>query len=652
MTINKIVLSALFTATCLTPAAASAGSFYAFGDSLVDNGNITRVYGVPFTYIEGANAQYYYQSHFSNGPTWAEDLPGLTGLNFSTANDVAVGGAFTGPLDVGGTIYNNISNVEGLPVPLPSFAEEVASFAASGKRFAPGDVAGVWIGANNYFIAAGEIAADPLAAENIITGAVTQAIGQTSAGVAELIGLGARTLIVQNLPPLGYTPDFNADPLPDIEVADAISAAHDAALSGAMYELHEQTGANIIVVNEAQLFSELLANPAAYGKTNITDACVDTPSCRSAPTAVQNQYLFWDSVHPTEGTHLIIAEYTAADLNALRSLAVPAELAAYGAADFSESLTGRIDALRAGASGLAVNLPQQNMTAQLGGSDLAAPPMDDHRLSAFLTGSYDFGSQKSNAGTNGFTYNVGSITGGVDDRLIDGFVLGAAFGYGTDHATVAEGGATTGINAYQLGVYAAVTQPQFFLNSTFALGFDGYNDKRPGVLAGNVTAKPKGTSYDIDFDGGLTGHFGGLTAGPVAGINAAQVNIDSYTETGDAALTQSVIAQSYTRNIADIGIAASGDVSLAGIDLHPQGRLTANDLLSGNGGTIYSVFTDEPINPLTSTYATKGKYWGEFAASVSANITDCLSIGAKFETTFAKEDGDDHEVSGNLRYSF
>ncbi len=656
--ISRHVAPWLFAATCLTPVAAQAGSFYAFGDSLVDNGNIPRVYNVPFSYIEGSLAPYYDNGRFSNGPTWAEIFPGLTGLSFSAANDVAVGGAFTGPLVVPtgpsttGT-FNNLSNTEGLPVPLPSFDEEVTNFAAAGGHFGAGDVAGVWVGANNYFIAASEISANPSAATAIVTAAVTQDIGQIGIGVSGLIGLGARTLIVQNLPPLGDTPDFNstADQLNGTTyLVNEIASSHDTGLSEEMQSLHSTTGANIIVVNEAQLFNEVLANPAAFGISNTTTACVSVTACLTGTTATQDTYLFWDGVHPTAGIHQFIAEYSAADLNGLRALTAPAQIAADGQAAFSGQLSARMGDLQAGATGFALNLPDHNMVAELGAND-SAPEAQLGKLSGFISGGYSYGNRTASPVTSGFTYNVDSFTVGLDDHVAPGVALGLALGYGDETGTV-QYGSKIKSDAYQIGAYATFYQPDFYLNLKFAYGIDSYNNTRPAVLAGNITAKPAGSTYDFGMNTGYVFHHGDADFGPIAGIDAADAHLNAYTESGDPALTQSVDAQDYSRIIADAGVAASARLNFGGVALSPHVSVTADDLVSGNGGNFNSVFTDEPGVTLTSTYPHPTHIWAEVTGGVTANLTSRLSLTADFASTFAKSDGEDHQVAATLRYRF
>ncbi len=87
---------------CLSGPASAYTTLFAFGDSLSDAGNL---------YILSnhlAPAPPYVGGHFSNGPTWVEDLSVKLGLgtltpSLSGGTDFAVGGATTGsasPIDL------------------------------------------------------------------------------------------------------------------------------------------------------------------------------------------------------------------------------------------------------------------------------------------------------------------------------------------------------------------------------------------------------------------------------------------------------------------------------------------------------------------------------------------------------------------------
>lgn len=88
------LLAGVAILAALAAPAAKAGSLYVFGDSLSDDGNLYKLTGLP--------PAPYYKGRFSNGPVWVEYLPALSGLSSSPANNFAYGGAFTGPLTIGG----------------------------------------------------------------------------------------------------------------------------------------------------------------------------------------------------------------------------------------------------------------------------------------------------------------------------------------------------------------------------------------------------------------------------------------------------------------------------------------------------------------------------------------------------------------------
>jgi outer membrane lipase/esterase len=637
----------LFSAVAAPVAHAQApGSFFAFGDSLVDNGNIPRLTGIPYP-----PSPPYYQYHFSNGPVWAEYLPGLTGLAFQASNDYGVGGAFTGPITINGQTYNNISDTEGFPAPLPSFLQEIQSFTAKGGHFNPSDVVGVWIGANNYFVAADEVAADPMAAQQIISDAVHTAITQTSLGVVQLAGLGARQIIVQTLPPLGAAPLFNSIPQ-EISLADQISSAHDAFLPLAMEAIHQKLGTNIIVINEAQLFNEVLANPGAYGITNTTVACRLTSACLGQPMSVQNQYLFWGHVHPTTHTHLLIAEYTASALNGFDSLSVPARLLASGAEAFSATVTARMEALREGVGGLSINLPSATILPDPTISNAGPVGVGgDHRLSVYVTGNYDYGSRTNAPGNLGFTDNIGTVTGGADYRFNSHIAAGVAFGYGTDNAMV-NGGETIHANAYQFAGYVMAESRHLFADGQVDYGVDQFNNiDRPGVLT-PITATPNGHTVSVVANAGYMFHRGALSFGPVVGFDAVQSDIGAYTEQGDPALTMAVRSQSLSQSLFNAGIAGSATGHFGALSITPHGSIELQSEVGGSSGSFASVFTDEPLVGLTTSYPSQVTNWGVADLGISAAMTGRLAATVDLATTFARSNGDQRMVAVGLRYKF
>jgi outer membrane lipase/esterase len=609
---------------------AQAGSLYAFGDSLSDNGNLYKLIGYPPPpYVGG---------RFSNGPVWVEYLPGLTGLSFEASNDYAVGGAYTGDITFNGVDYG--TNLEGSG--LPGITTEIAEFTASGQRFGKGDVVTLWGGANNYFRYADFIEADPANAQAIISESVGSTISQLNGDASALIGLGAHTLLVPNLPDFGITPDYNTSALTE-ELGGAISTLHNATLSSTMAQLHQQTGANIIVLNEDQLLNSVVADPARYGFVNVTDACIDTPACVDGSTATRDSYLFWDGVHPTTHAQEIIAEYAAASLLEFESLTVPAQLGVAGAKDFTTLLDNRMQALRNGAGGFSYDVD--------GASGSNGDP--DQKFGLFVAGGGGNGYINNDGGTNlGFSYTNAATILGADYRFSPNFTGGVALGYNDDHADVNEGGKVQdeGFNA---GLYGLAYSGPVYVKASFGYGDDWYRTSSVGVGYGGVIGKPKGSSYTFDIEGGynlLPWHGIGLT--PQLGLSYNDAALQGYTDSGDPLLTQQVSSQGYQEILATTGFTASTGLAVGPLWLVPFASAAAQIHLSNQGADFTSSFTDEPLVTQTNSYPTQPPAWALLGAGVSASLANQLTASIAINTTAFKNNGNSFFGSGSLNWQF
>ena len=117
------------------------------------------------------------------------------------------------------------------------------------------------------------------------------------------------------MPDLGHFPGVLAlGPTVSAE-ASALTAAFDTTLvngSGpvpSLSALAAADGIDISVLNTYALFDEIAANPSAYGLTNVTQPCLtgEVNYSGGIPCATPNQYLFWDTDHPTAAGHEVVA---------------------------------------------------------------------------------------------------------------------------------------------------------------------------------------------------------------------------------------------------------------------------------------------------------------------------------------------------------
>ena len=158
------------------------------------------------------------------------------------------------------------------------------------------------IGANDIL----DALSDPLTAAAVVTAAANSA----AAEVDELYYAdGARSLLYYEVPQLGLTPDIEALGSAAQMLADALAQSFNATLLSDLTSI--ESGASplkVFTLDTYDLLGDIVGDQQRYGFANVTDPCIDTPACVTATPSVQDTYLFWDGLHPTEGGQMVTAE--------------------------------------------------------------------------------------------------------------------------------------------------------------------------------------------------------------------------------------------------------------------------------------------------------------------------------------------------------
>ena len=312
--LRSAAVLALAVATGTVAQASPYSAIYAFGDSLSDAGNLFLLSSNPANGIPHQPLPPYSAGRFTNGNTWVQDLSLLLGNGPLTAslaggNDYAYGGARTGTTAVGAATFID------LPSQLGQFGFTHATVPSSALYT-------LSIGANDIFGALGQVAG----------GALTVAQAQAAIAVAAqnaadfafvLQALGARQLVLYDVPNIGATPAYKGlGPL--AALATALSFTFNADVQNDL-ALAEAAGLKVDTLGEFARLNAVIADPAAFGFSNVTDPCwtggfqgptAGATLC-STTAAGQDTYLFWDGVHPTEAGHFLVAQ------DALRAVPEP-----------------------------------------------------------------------------------------------------------------------------------------------------------------------------------------------------------------------------------------------------------------------------------------------------------------------------------------
>lgn len=261
------LLLALVLSTSGSALAASFNSLISFGDSLSDTGS-------------GPATPPSYGGRFSNGPVWEEYLASSLGIPPADTADYAIGGATSGLTGLGGASTGLLT--------------QVASYASAPVTLGTTTLFTVWAGGNDA-IQSALLGTDPVAG-------ATQAAANIASAVTQLAGAGAQYFLVPNLPNGGLFPiaaQLGADPV----AANQLTLYFNGQLDADLAPLAGSLGITIYRLDAYSLFQAIVADPGAYGLTDVTTPCKSGTTICADP----DQHLFWDSVHPTTVVHGFIA---------------------------------------------------------------------------------------------------------------------------------------------------------------------------------------------------------------------------------------------------------------------------------------------------------------------------------------------------------
>lgn len=545
-----------------------------FGDSLTDGGY--------FSSITQGNLGLTESGQFTTNPdnTWATSFAEQLGttsvpivyLGNQTGNNYAIGGARAG---------EEVINTDfGFPVDIASAKTQTNNYLAN-NTVDPNGLYVVWAGANDLLAAA----EDPANAQATILRAVSS---QTET-INALKDNGAKYILVPNIPDIGLTPRFVPDPdLEGQELAEALAAQRAATDAASLYNQFmlsgvAGTGANIIPLDMFSLTQEIIASPAQYGFTNVTDeACGDNNSSLTCgpDTLVEananETYFFADGIHPTGATHQLIADYANAVVTAPSLIGVLPHIATTTGLATNERLQSHVNQIQSSeqkpartlwAVGEVANqeiagFDGDNNTQVLLGVDFAHP-----NSANAVTGLYGNITQKdfenSDVGTGLSDIDLGEIGFGVyHSNKFGGLQINGAAGFGNMDVDVTRT-VTLGSN-----------QQQFKSNAD-------------------------GKRFYANLQAGYPMQVSNIAVTPYIGATASRVKIDGLKEKEMSGIAMQFDEQKYSTTYGKLGLKANHslmeNLNLFG-DIHYQKQLSDNrEAVTARLNTLPNISFETPM---------------------------------------------------------
>jgi outer membrane lipase/esterase len=533
------LLLSLFAGAAATSASAQQAQFsnvYVFGDSLSDAG-----YYRPFLAGLGLPAATVAQlGRFTTnpGPVFSELISQYYGVtpgpsNVTGGNIFAQGGARVAeasPLTPTGQAQRPVST-------------QITEFLARNNGAAdPNALYTVWAGANDIFVNLGAFQAGGITQAQLQTNvlaAATAEIGQ----IGRLQAAGARYVVVFGLPDIGATPQFANAGAATQGAVTALSGGFNTTLFSGL----ATAGIRVIPVDAFSLLSEVRANPALYGFTNITSpACGPFPPITTATTVssqfclvgvnlvaanAQNTYLFADGVHPTSAAQAIVAQFVESLIEGPTAYSILAEV----------PLRTRQAHVRTVQEGLA--------TAQIG---------QIGRLTVFAAG--DGGNFDLNPTSN--ETRSGAI--GVTARVSEGVTLGLAIGKSTSEGNFGNNMGGFDTNETVFSAFAAAKWGGLYGNAIASISDVSFTGVHRNIVLGpavrTATSRPEGSNSSIFANLGYDFSLGRFKIGPTVSVAYQDVDVNQFDEAEAGSANLRIGAQSRKSEVWSAGVRASIDI--------------------------------------------------------------------------------------------
>lgn len=611
------LLAGAIVAGLLASQAASATDFsqvVVFGDSLSDAGNISLATApqiqppLRFTTNPGKTA----------AELVADGLGHPITASLAGGTDFAWGGA---------GLVNNVAAVPTLPQQLGMY------LTATGGQADPNALYQVWGGANDIFYLTATSTDPNVLAAGTANAAITE-VGM----LGQLKAAGANYVVVYNLPDIGKTPSATAQGAAASAGATQLSVLYNSTLSSGLSQLSSQ-GLNVVPVNTYGLINEVVANPAAFGFSNVTDA-----ACGLAASSVQcgpagsglpytyaagadESYLFADGVHPTTAAHRLLSQVVLAEL------AAPGQISLLGEAPLASS-AAQYRAIR------------NEMLADSQGSDT-------RMFAAIDYGQQRFDGTSSTPKTSSDNVN---LTLGADVRTSEHTTVGVSLGIGQSKADFKGNGGGYKMQDISGQLFGVYSNGGGYVGGFASFGQSNFKDIERRIQLGPSLRIESGKADGSHLGGGVEGGWWfnmgtSLKTGPFAHVEWQSIKVNGYTEGGNDSTAMYFGRQQRDALISSLGWRLMGSWKVNDLQMAPFVELAWNHDSKADPRDVRA-----GLNSMGGSFALSGytpdKTWGSANIGLSAQLTPSVTSWIAVNSRFSDSTQKDNSVNLGFKVAF
>ena len=296
------------------------------------------------------------------------------------------------------------------------------------------------------------------------------------------------------------------------------------------------------------------------------------------------------------------------------------------------------------------------------------------RWGGFLNASGGWGTVDARGEADEYDVWGGGAQAGIDTRLSDELVVGFGFGWNRQHTEFDSAAAVNGSgnqigggkiqsDAYTPSLYASFFTGPFHVDGIVTYTYLDYEFERPVALLdintdifarakGDTDAHQIGTSGTLGYDF----LFGGLTVGPLAGLDYRQTWIDGYRETGVPGFPLKYADQDILSLVSSLGGQASYAISTGIGVIVPHLRLTWEHEYENDARNIdarlYLNTNTGPTDTLVSRTDSPDRDWARLGAGVAGQFAQGVSAFLDYDTVLDLDNVENHRLTVGGRIEF
>ena len=196
-------------------------------------------------------------------------------------------------------------------------------------------------------------------------------------------------------------------------------------------------------------------------------------------------------------------------------------------------------------------------------------------IAAWVGGTMQFGSAANNGLTASNRFTTGGMTTGIDVRLIESLIVGAAVGFGTDRTTIGQGATRSDGRTFSGMLYASYRPfANWFVDAFFGYGALNFDNQRSVTLDGSLLSGNRtGSSWFGSLSVGPEMRFGAFKWSPYIRGDFLSAHLNDYSEQATSIQSLTFAAVDFTSTAAVLGLRGSYDFAMPWGVISPMARI-------------------------------------------------------------------------------